>query len=125
MHDADAALILAAVLRLHAGAGLLRFEPSVRVAAQLFWAFTATAEQRAVWGLRAASLARARDAFGSALPLAELATELDTAAGAPIGEYLVEELAGGTPGSSPRPGRGPSSTSSTGPAAATSTTSPG
>ncbi|MEU4244899.1 DNA repair ATPase [Actinoplanes sp. NPDC026619] len=100
VHDADAALILAAVIRLHAGAGLLRFEPSVRVAAQLFWAFTATAEQRAAWTLRAVSLARAREVFGFAGPLAELAAEISAAAAsAPaVGAYLVEELAGGTAG---------------------------
>ena len=107
VHDADAALILGAVLRLHASAGLLRYEPSVRIAAQLFWAFEATAEQRAAWTLRATSLARARQVFGTAAGLAELAAELDAAADSPavppngparpsVGEYLVEELAAGT-----------------------------
>jgi hypothetical protein len=103
VHDADAALILAAVVRLHAAAGLLRFEPSVRVAAQLFWAFSTTAEQRAAWTLRAVSLARAREVFGFAGPLTELAAEISAAAepaggSAAVGEYLVEELAGGTAG---------------------------
>ncbi|GAA0562247.1 DNA repair ATPase [Paractinoplanes ferrugineus] len=98
VHDADAALILAALIRLHAGAGLLRFEPSVRVAAQLFWAFDTTAEQRAAWTLRAVSLGRAREVFGFAGPLLELAAEISAAAGSPVGEYLVEELAGGTAG---------------------------
>ena len=92
VHDADAALILAAVIRLHSAAGLLRFPPSVRVAAQLFWAFDAIPEQRAAWTLRAVSLARARQAFGAASLLDDLAQELDAAAGQPIGEYLVEEL---------------------------------
>ncbi|GIF25145.1 hypothetical protein BJ973_007399 [Actinoplanes tereljensis] len=98
VHDADAVLILSAVIRLHAGAGLLRFEPSVRVAAQLFWVFSTTAEQRTAWTVRATSLARARTAFGSGLPLAELAAEISAVAQEPIGEYLVEELAGGTAG---------------------------
>ncbi|MFF5295318.1 DNA repair ATPase [Paractinoplanes globisporus] len=98
VHDADAALILSAVIRLHATAGLLRYEPSVRVAAQLFWAFDATPEQRAAWTLRATSLARARSVFGAADVLSTLADELSAAAGAPIGEYLAEELAAGPAG---------------------------
>jgi len=98
VHDADAAAILAAVVRLHAGAGLLRFPPEVRVAAQLFWAFDTTPEQRTAWTLRASSLVRARQAFGAAPALADLAAELDDAAGAEIGAYLIEELAGERPG---------------------------
>ncbi|GIE96623.1 DNA repair ATPase [Paractinoplanes rishiriensis] len=108
VHDADATLVLDTVIRLHAAAGLLRYLPSVRVAAQLFWAFDATAEQRSAWTVRATSLARARQAFGAADGLAELAAELDTAAGGTVGghgvgghgvgEYLVEELAAGQAG---------------------------
>jgi ATPase involved in DNA repair/AAA domain (dynein-related subfamily) len=129
VHDADATLILAAVVRLDAAAGLLRYEPSVRVAAQLFWAFTATAGQRTAWTVRATSLARARDTFRPVPPaptapdgpanrrtasptapdgpanrrtaspaLAELAAEIDAVAGAAVGEYLVEELAGAPAG---------------------------
>ncbi|WP_433371938.1 DNA repair ATPase [Actinoplanes sp. CA-142083] len=109
VHDADAALILEAVIRLHAAAGLLRYEPSVRVAAQLFWAFETTAEQRAAWALRASSLARARSAFGASDALDDLARELSAAAASQaaasqaafashIGEYLAEELATGTSG---------------------------
>ena len=109
VHDADAALILAAVVRLHAGAGLLRYLPRVRAAAQLFWAFGATVEQQAAWTLRAASLVRARSLFGGAEGLTELAAELSAAADAyltgahlpgadDVGEYLVEELAAGPAG---------------------------
>ncbi|MEV7621839.1 DNA repair ATPase [Actinoplanes sp. NPDC089786] len=85
VHDADAALILGALIRLHAGAGLLRYRPSVRAAAQLFWAFGTTEEQRRLLSVRATSLVRARDAFGASEALRELQAE--------IGEYLVEELA--------------------------------
>ncbi|MFI5893051.1 DNA repair ATPase [Actinoplanes sp. NPDC051513] len=126
VHDADAALILDAVIRLHAAAGLLRYEPSVRVAAQVFWAFETTAEQRAAWALRASSLARAREVFGAENALDGLARELAAAAGssaagasataagsqaaavrsqaaavrsqATVGEYLAEELATGNSG---------------------------
>ncbi|MEV6349024.1 DNA repair ATPase [Actinoplanes sp. NPDC051851] len=94
VHDADATAILEVLLRLHAGAGLLRFEPSVRVEAQLFWAFGASGEQRASWQLRAASLVRARQLFGSAgTALDDLRAELDAAAGTDVGGYLIEELA--------------------------------
>ncbi len=98
VHDADAAKILAEVVRLHAGAGLLRFPPEVRVAAQLFWAFETTPEQRTAWTLRASSLVRARTVFGAAALTKDLAAELDQVAGAEIGDYLIEELAGEQPG---------------------------
>jgi hypothetical protein len=94
VHDADATVILDALLRLHAAAGLLRFDPHTRAEAQLFWAFHTSPEQRKLWSLRASSLIRAREMFGSAgAALDELRAELDAAAGAPIGEYLIEELA--------------------------------
>ncbi|MGC0420841.1 DNA repair ATPase [Embleya sp. AB8] len=111
VHDHDAAALLAAVLRLRAGAGLLRFGPDVRAAAQLFWAHGVAAEARARWTIRAQSLARARESFGPIPAAADLAAELgDTAAefltgtlapptgpGAAIGAYLFEELAAGGP----------------------------
>ncbi|MEV6489012.1 AAA family ATPase, partial [Actinoplanes sp. NPDC051633] len=96
VHDADAELILGALVRLHNAAGLLRYQPSVRAAAQLFWAFVATEEQRRAWSLRAASLVRARSLFGSAgSAIDALIEELNTAAGSSglVGEYLIEELA--------------------------------
>jgi DNA repair ATPase/ATPase family protein associated with various cellular activities (AAA) len=108
VHDADAALILAAVIRLHAGAGLLRYLPRIRAAAQIFWAFGTTPEQQAAWQLRASSLVRARSLFGGGDALTELAAELTAAAdayltgaglpSADVGEYLVEELAAGPAG---------------------------
>ncbi|NYI96662.1 hypothetical protein HNR12_002939 [Streptomonospora nanhaiensis] len=108
VHDHDAALILAALLRLYAGADLLRHPAPARAAAQLFWAYGAAEADRAAWTTRAVSLARARAAFGTARPpaadalcaelaeaaaafLAEAGLPADGAAGA--GEYLAEELA--------------------------------
>jgi len=112
VHDHDAALILHALLRLHSAAGLLRYPPSARAAAQLFWAHGTDEAARTRWGRRAASLARARAAFGSAPAIAELCRELTDAIAAFVtghglavssrpddplaGEYLFEEL-----GSSP------------------------
>ncbi|MEV0808927.1 DNA repair ATPase [Micromonospora sp. NPDC050200] len=64
VHDHDATEILRALLRLHAGAGLLRYPPAARAAAQLFWRFGADEAARAGWTARAASLARARVRFG-------------------------------------------------------------
>ncbi|MEV6163512.1 DNA repair ATPase [Streptomyces sp. NPDC052052] len=63
VHDEDATLVLTALLRLHTGAGLLRFPPEVRAAAQIFWAHTADEALRTSWTLRAVSLARARETF--------------------------------------------------------------
>lgn len=110
VHDRDAALILGALLRLHAGAGLLRYPPGARAAAQLFWAYGTTQAARTAWTARARSLARAREAFGGPSAVGALRAELDTAVTAfaterglaggedLAGEYLVEELADGTPG---------------------------
>lgn len=108
IHDHDAAAILAELLRLHAGAGLLRYPPAARAAAQLFWRFGTAEQERTHWTRRSASLVRARAAFGHTTALDALRAELATAigdflagAGLPdvanerelAGEYLVEELA--------------------------------
>ncbi|MFF2896451.1 DNA repair ATPase [Streptomyces sp. NPDC057966] len=66
VHDADATAILTALLRLHAGAGLLRRPPAVRATAQLFWAYGTDEARRTSWTRRARSLARARETFGLA-----------------------------------------------------------
>ncbi|WP_312880130.1 DNA repair ATPase [Actinokineospora xionganensis] len=103
VHDHDATQILDVLLRLHAGAGLLRYSPAVRAAAQLFWAHGADEATRTQWTVRAGSLARVRSAFGPPPAIADLCGELShaaseflTGAGLPIedvGEYLFEELA--------------------------------
>ncbi|UOE22109.1 DNA repair ATPase [Thermobifida halotolerans] len=110
VHDHDAAAILAVLLRLSDGAGLLRHPGAARAAAQLFWAFGAEEADRRTWTTRARSLVRARSLFGTGVAdaVAGLAAELaarvaafldgagladhrDHAADA--GGYLVEELA--------------------------------
>ncbi|MEY9962003.1 hypothetical protein ABIA33_000024 [Streptacidiphilus sp. MAP12-16] len=111
VHDHDAALILDALLRLRARAGLLRHPADRRAAAQLFWAHGATDAQRLAWQRRARSLAAARTTFGPAADelvsaTARISNELEDAArqfaltvglGRPcpsgVGDYLVEELA--------------------------------
>ncbi|MFC1418403.1 DNA repair ATPase [Streptacidiphilus cavernicola] len=113
VHDQDAALILDALLRLRAGAGLLRYPAAERAAAQLFWAHGAHEAARDRWRRRARSLALARSTFGPTPALDQLAaelrqavTEFTAAAGLPLltggpgpgagtaaGGYLLEELA--------------------------------
>ncbi len=108
VHDRDAALILGALLRLHSGAGLLRYPPEARAAAQLFWAHGASSAERTSWAARARSLARARAAFGDAPAAGGLSAELAAAVASfaettrlagldgghdLAGEYLFEELA--------------------------------
>ncbi len=114
VHDHDAARILSVLLRLRAGAGLLRYPGGTRAAAQVFWAFGADEERRSAWRTRAGSLARAREVFGvrgsaavDALR-AELAAAVDgflTDTGLHqeadldlVGEYLFEEIAAEGPG---------------------------
>ncbi|HEX8344600.1 MAG TPA: DNA repair ATPase [Actinoplanes sp.] len=123
VHDADATAILDTLLRLHAGAGLLRYPPVVRASAQLFWAYGVAEDARVGWRRRAASLARARALFGDGGPavgelraaLADAAVDFLDRAGLDrggldrvgldraglsaaepelLGEYLFEELAG-------------------------------
>ncbi|MEU7865262.1 DNA repair ATPase [Dactylosporangium sp. NPDC049140] len=91
VHDHDAALLLETLLRLHAGAGLLRYPASERAAAQLFWAFRADNAAKAAWTRRAQSLARARSVFGPSEAIAQLCAELQEAIGS-SGDYLFEEL---------------------------------
>jgi hypothetical protein len=93
VHDHDAAKILAVLLRLHAGAGVLRYPPAARASAQLFWAHQADDELRTSWTRRATSLARARRVFGRSPAIDALATEMSDAIGDSLaGEYLFEEL---------------------------------
>ncbi|MET8759257.1 DNA repair ATPase [Lentzea sp. NPDC004782] len=90
VHDHDAAKILAVLQRLHAGAGLLRYPPATRAAAQIFWS-EQPEDQRVVWARKAESLARARAIFGGTHGIPELTAQfgLDDLAA----EYLFEELA--------------------------------
>lgn len=108
VHDRDADLILSALHRLSASAGLLCYPPSARAVAQLFWAYGVAEPERAQWTARAASLARARARFGPPPQVAAVAAELAAAITAFVtdselsghladldlaGEYLFEELA--------------------------------
>ncbi|GAA2985608.1 DNA repair ATPase [Streptomyces lactacystinicus] len=116
VHDHDAALLHRALLRLGAGAGLLRHPAGARAAAQLYWAHGADERQRLLWHTRARSLGLARDAFGGApasaalAALAALEAELSAAVsefvpGAePSGPYLVAELAAAAPSFAHSPG---------------------
>ncbi|MFG2836966.1 DNA repair ATPase [Streptomyces zaomyceticus] len=99
VHDHDAAAILAAVLRLHEGAGLLRHPAKARAAAQTFWRHSTTVAAREQWTARAVSLTQARDLFGSAAALDGLQRELAEEIGdATAAAYLIAELASGPPG---------------------------
>ncbi|GCB43922.1 DNA repair ATPase [Streptomyces sp. NL15-2K] len=99
VHDHDATVILAALLRLHSGAGLLRHEPAARTTAQLFWAHGTTAEERVSWTRRAVSLARARDTFGLTPAITDLRAELaETIGTEAAAAYLFDELTSGPDG---------------------------
>ncbi|MFG2639655.1 DNA repair ATPase [Streptomyces sp. NPDC048370] len=99
VHDHDAVLILEAVLRLHEGAGLLRYPAAARAAAQTFWAHPTTAEARRQWTHRAVSLTQARDLFASASAVDGLRQELTEEIGnATAAAYLIAELAADPPG---------------------------
>ncbi|MEU4500062.1 DNA repair ATPase [Streptomyces sp. NPDC024089] len=110
VHDADATAILTALLRLHAGAGLLRRPPAVRATAQLFWAYGTDEARRTSWTRRARSLARARETFGLSPAVDALQEEWAAVIGgedpaviggedpAAVAGYLFEELTSGPDG---------------------------
>ncbi|GAA3398730.1 DNA repair ATPase [Cryptosporangium minutisporangium] len=107
VHDQDAAAVLGVLLELHTTAGLLRYPPSARAAAQLFWAHGVQEAARTRWATRARSLTRARQLFGTAAGLTALTAELATAITVALtehdlpdveqpalaAEYLIAELA--------------------------------
>src|SRR5690606_13143652 len=78
IHDSDASLVLDKILTLHESAGLLRFSPSARALACLFWA-ECREDLRDSWLRRARSLGRLREAFGRAPAAEALAQELAVA----------------------------------------------
>ncbi|MEV7245028.1 DNA repair ATPase [Streptomyces sp. NPDC093248] len=96
VHDHDATLILSMLLPLYESAGVLRYEPAARAAAQLFWAHGTSPQARQTWTRRALSLARARDTFGPAPAIADLERELAEEIGGDdagaAASYLFEEL---------------------------------
>ncbi|MFJ5191736.1 DNA repair ATPase [Streptomyces sp. NPDC088394] len=102
VHDEDATAILTTLLRLHAGAGLLRRPPAVRATAQLFWAYGTDEARRTSWTRRARSLARARETFGLTPAVDALQEEWAAVIGgedpAAVAEYLFEELTSGPEG---------------------------
>ncbi|NKX90346.1 DNA repair ATPase [Nocardia coubleae] len=94
VHDHDATLILDALLRMRAGAGLLHYRPVDRAAAQLWWQFGGPDWQphdpqaHAGWTTRIRSTARAAEYFADPRARADTIEELTCA----VGEF-VERLA--------------------------------
>ncbi|MFC4376856.1 DNA repair ATPase [Nocardia halotolerans] len=82
VHDHDATLILRALLELHAAAGLLRYRPVDRAAAQLWWLFGGDDWQphdpgtRAHWVTRISSTARAAELFADPAARADMIQEI-------------------------------------------------
>ena len=112
IHDADAAAILEKLLAMHTGAGLLRFAPTPRAWASLYWAFGGEGDEKTLIHRRARSLHRLRAAFGESAELVALGNEAGERIGTFLkasgvacgpaearlaGRYLVEELAGDRP----------------------------
>ncbi|GGN99276.1 DNA repair ATPase [Nocardia rhizosphaerihabitans] len=85
VHDHDATLILHALIELRGAAGLLRFRPIDRAAAQLWWQFGAAnwqvhdASARAHWLTRIGSTARAAELFGAPGARTEVIADLRSA----------------------------------------------
>ena len=88
VHDADAALLLEHLLRLHSAAELLAYRPVDRALALLGWQLGLSEEQRRRWARRIAGVHRLRRAYGSGTRVAELVAEL-----APLLADLAERSA--------------------------------
>lgn len=109
VHDHDATVILTALLDLHTGAGLLRYRPADRAAAQLWWCFGPEPAEghRAQLTTRIVSTARAAAIFAEPTARARVIVELtgaiaefgaslglDDIDAASAGTYLFHEIAG-------------------------------
>ncbi len=109
LHDADAALIVEKLITLRESSGLLRFAPSPRALAALFWDHAEDNAAKQRWHLQARNLGRLRKSLGHTKAVATLAKELTAAIGAFVdghdlaefftlkqidtaGAYLFEEL---------------------------------
>ncbi|HXV64482.1 MAG TPA: DNA repair ATPase, partial [Vicinamibacteria bacterium] len=86
IHDADATKILEKLLSMRETADLLRYSPSARALATLFWASYPERKKRSLWESEARSLVRLRSQFQRAVAMARLHDELDQA--------IVEHLSG-------------------------------
>jgi hypothetical protein len=107
IHDSDAARILSKLLQLHKTAGLLRFGPTPRGLAALFWARAAGADQKRLWQRTAQSLGRLVSSFHHSPAIKRFGGQLAVSIGAFLdqaaigcspterelaGRYLAEEL---------------------------------
>ncbi|NUN14138.1 MAG: DNA repair ATPase [Myxococcales bacterium] len=63
VHDHDAALILAKIVPMYFGAGLLRYPATARAIGTLFWARCDNTTQKSNWERRAKNLLRLRETF--------------------------------------------------------------
>ena len=86
LHDADATLILQKTLGMHERADLLRFTPTARALATVFWALYPDRKKRTTWENQAKSLHRLRTHFEKTDALTELGSELNIS----IAEHLAE-----------------------------------
>jgi hypothetical protein len=109
VHDADAAVLLGALVRLTRTAGLLRYPSPVRAAAALYWQRFAPEGQRASWQRQLHGIGVLLQVFPEAQEFADLTQELQRALDdfalttklftssevAEAGEYLFAELTQG------------------------------
>jgi ATPase involved in DNA repair/AAA domain (dynein-related subfamily) len=89
VHDQDGALILGKLMALYRVAGRLRFAPSARALACLYWAVR-TDERKSGWHRRAQSLARLRRVFRVGEVGDRLVDELREAIAELIRDYTLE-----------------------------------
>lgn len=112
IHDHDAALILRALLPLHAQAGPLAKPPAARALAMAFWAFGRAGTAADQWPERSAGARAIRQLFASDAGIDALRTEIadalaafvaaqnlpfDAALAPVAADYLFEELREGAP----------------------------
>ncbi|MGF0319186.1 DNA repair ATPase [Nocardia fluminea] len=104
VHDHDATLILGSLLELRSAAGLLRYRPVDRAAAQLWWQFGSAdwrphdSETLARWITRIASTAAAAELFGDPHARSETIDEITDAIAEFAGRFGLTEVDAGLAG---------------------------
>jgi MoxR-like ATPase len=96
VHDHDAALIAEKLRGMISTAGLLRYTPSARAAAALFWAFFEDEQLKASWAIQAQSLRklnRHTDLAGELQTAIDEWLPVDCGDTHGAGEYLAHEIA--------------------------------
>lgn len=101
VHDADATALLAAVVAMQNGAGLLAWSPRARTLAMLYWQYGRFANERDALHRRARAAMQMHAVFGSKVALTAVETDMACALQRFMADFQPGLGASGTPGDAP------------------------